>query len=127
MLQVPDGIELVAEEEMGLYTEYRILSGALERLFEFKKMADLYHALEEAGMSIRGLGAYSTPLAARSWIQSRMAAVHRQLWDTALRRAHELARHFGKQLYMESIDVSLSMDPVGFGFRFRLGEVQKTS
>lgn len=120
MITAPDRIELLTEEDMSLYSEFRILSQALDRLFEFSKVADLMRSLEEAGVSARGLGAYSTPLAARGWLTARMATVHRLLWESMLRRAHTLARQLGKQLVMEGMDLSLPMGPVGFNFRLKM-------
>lgn len=121
----PDRIELLAEEEMALYSEFRILSGALDRLFEFSKIGDLLRALDEAGVNTRGLGAYASPLAARAWIQARMAVVHRQLWGSVLRRAHTLARQLGRQLEMEGMNISLPMGPVGFEFQLKLTEPRR--
>jgi len=126
MLPVPEQLELLTEEEMALYAEFRILSSALDRIFEFQRIADLSRSLEEAGVNTRGLGAYSSALAARQWFQSRMAIVHRQLWETVLRRAHTMAKHLGKQLQIEGMDISLPLGPVGFNFHMKLGEIHKS-
>ena len=119
MTVVPDRIDLLTEEEMGSYSEFRVLSQVLDRIFQFTKIGDMVRNLEEAGVSTRGLGAYSTPLAARGWLTSRMAAVHRQLWESVLRRAHLLAKALGKQLEMEAMCVCLPLGPVEFEFRMK--------